>query len=72
MDAVTLAELLNSRSVAEALKAYNRKRVLRTQLLRLGSSGMTRLALAERAQPVRDRLLRLATQQRPAGAVGRS
>jgi 2-polyprenyl-6-methoxyphenol hydroxylase-like FAD-dependent oxidoreductase len=72
VDAVTLAELLNSQSALEALRAYSRQRVMRTQLLRLASSGMTRLALAERAQPVRDRLLGLATRQNPAGAVGRS
>jgi 2-polyprenyl-6-methoxyphenol hydroxylase-like FAD-dependent oxidoreductase len=72
VDAVTLAELLNSQSAPEALRAYSRERVMRTQLLRLASSGMTRLALAERAQPVRDRLLGFATRQSPAGAVGRS
>jgi 2-polyprenyl-6-methoxyphenol hydroxylase-like FAD-dependent oxidoreductase len=72
VDAVTLAELLNSESAPEALKAYSKQRIVRTQLLRLASSAMTRLALAERAQPLRDRLLRMATQRSPAGAVGRS
>lgn len=72
VDAVTLAELLNSRPVGEALREYNRQRLLRTRLLRVASSAMTRLALAERAQPLRDRLLRLAAQRSPAGAVGRS
>jgi 2-polyprenyl-6-methoxyphenol hydroxylase-like FAD-dependent oxidoreductase len=72
VDAVTLAELLNTQSVPEALKAYNRQRVARTQLLRLASAGMTRLALADRGQPLRDRLLRLATRKSPAAAVGRS
>jgi 2-polyprenyl-6-methoxyphenol hydroxylase-like FAD-dependent oxidoreductase len=72
VDAVTLAELLNTQSVPEALKAYNSQRVARTQLLRLASSGMTRLALADRGQPLRDRLLRLATRKSPAAAVGRS
>jgi 2-polyprenyl-6-methoxyphenol hydroxylase-like FAD-dependent oxidoreductase len=72
VDAVTLAELLNTQSVPEALKAYNTQRVARTQLLRLASSGMTRLALADRGQPLRDRLLGLATRKGPAAAVGRS
>lgn len=72
VDAVTLAELLNSESAPEALKAYNKQRIVRTQLLRLASSAMTRLALAERSQPLRDRLLRIATRRSPAGAVGRS
>lgn len=72
VDAVTLAELLNTQPVPEALKAYNKQRVARTQLLRLASSGMTRLALADRGQPLRDRLLRIAIRKSPAGAVGRS
>ena len=72
VDAVTLTELLNTQSVSEALKAYNKQRVARTQLLRLASSGMTRLALAGRGQPLRDRLLRLATRKSPAAAVVRS
>lgn len=62
VDAVTLAELLNSQPAAEALRAYNRQRVLRTQLLRVASSAMAGLALAERAQPLRDRLLGLAAR----------
>lgn len=72
VDAASLAQLLNSRPVPAALRAYNRQRVVRTQLLRLASAGMTRLALAERAQPLRDRLLRVATRQSRAAAVGRS
>jgi 2-polyprenyl-6-methoxyphenol hydroxylase-like FAD-dependent oxidoreductase len=56
-DAVTLADLLNSRPIPAALRAYNRARVLRTQALRLGSSALMRAALAERAQPTRDRLV---------------
>ena len=60
VDAVTLAELLNTGPVEEALKAYNRQRALRTQLLRLASSAMAGIALAEGGQPLRDRLLRLA------------
>ena len=56
-DAVTLADLLNNRSVGEALAAYDRGRVARTQALRIASSAVMRVALAERAQPLRDRLL---------------
>jgi 2-polyprenyl-6-methoxyphenol hydroxylase-like FAD-dependent oxidoreductase len=63
VDAATLAQLLNSRPVPAALAAYNRRRVVRTQLLRLASAGMTRFALAERAQPLRDRLLRAAARK---------
>jgi len=64
VDAVTLAELLNAHPVEEALKAYNRKRALKTQLLRLASSAMAGVALAERSQPLRDGLLRLASRSR--------
>lgn len=60
IDAVILAELLNSRPVPEALKVYNRRRVLRSQALRVASSAMTRLVLTESAQPLRDRILNLA------------
>lgn len=62
VDAAALAELLNAQPVAEALRAYNRQRILRTQLLRVASSAMAGLALAERAQPLRDRLLTLAAR----------
>ncbi len=62
VDAVALAEVLNARPLDEALREYNRQRLLRTRLLRVASSAMTRLALAERAQPLRDRLLRLAAR----------
>jgi 2-polyprenyl-6-methoxyphenol hydroxylase-like FAD-dependent oxidoreductase len=68
IDAVTLADLLNSRPLPDALQAYSRRRTLRTQVLRVASSAMTRLALADRAQPLRDGLLRLAgSRQRDAG-----
>jgi 2-polyprenyl-6-methoxyphenol hydroxylase-like FAD-dependent oxidoreductase len=60
IDAVTLAALLNSGPVPEALRAYNRRRLLRSQGLRVASSAMARLALAETAQPLRDGVLRLA------------
>ena len=62
VDAVTLAELLNRRPLDEALAAYDRSRHLRTQAVRAASSAVMRLALAERAQPVRDALLGLAGQ----------
>ena len=68
IDAVTLADLLNSSPLPEALRAYNRRRLLRSQALRVASSAMARLALAERAQPLRDGLLRLAGR---AGRAGR-
>lgn len=60
IDAVTLADLLNSRPPGDALHTYSRRRWLRTQALRAASSAMTSLALADRAQPLRDGLLRLA------------
>ncbi len=56
-DAVTLADLLNTLPVDEALAAYDRRRVARTQALRVASSAVMRVALARRAQPLRDRLL---------------
>ncbi|MET4097227.1 FAD-dependent monooxygenase [Arthrobacter sp. UYCu712] len=68
IDAVTLADLLNSRPLPEALRAYNRRRMLRSQALRVASSAMARLALAETAQPLRDGLLRLAGRAGRAGA----
>jgi 2-polyprenyl-6-methoxyphenol hydroxylase-like FAD-dependent oxidoreductase len=57
VDAITLADLLNTRPTSAALRDYDRARVLRTQALRLGSSALMRLALAERAQPARDRVI---------------
>ncbi|HSN38030.1 MAG TPA: FAD-dependent monooxygenase [Arthrobacter sp.] len=71
IDAVTLAELLNSRPLPEALQAYNRRRLLRSQGLRVASSVMARLALTEGAQPLRDRLLRLAGSGSGAAGVER-
>lgn len=64
VDAVTLADLLNARPVPAALQAYSRRRVLRSQALRLASAVMARLALAEGAQPLRDGVLRLAGRAR--------
>lgn len=60
VDAVTLADLLNTRPLRDALHAYTSHRLLRTQALRAASSAMTRLALADRAQPLRDKLLKVA------------
>lgn len=60
VDSVTLAGLLNSRPLPEALAAYNKRRVLRSQALRVASSAMTRLVLDESAQPFRDRILSVA------------
>jgi 2-polyprenyl-6-methoxyphenol hydroxylase-like FAD-dependent oxidoreductase len=60
IDAVTLGELLNSRPLPEALKTYNRRRVLRSQALRVASSAMATLVLAESSQPLRDKILSLA------------
>ncbi|MDD7836885.1 FAD-dependent monooxygenase [Paenarthrobacter sp. AB444] len=58
IDAVTLGALLNELPKKEALRAYNRKRVLRTQQLRLASSLMGNVALAQGMQPWRDGLLK--------------
>jgi 2-polyprenyl-6-methoxyphenol hydroxylase-like FAD-dependent oxidoreductase len=60
VDSVTLAELLNSRPFPQALTAYNKRRLVRSQALRVASSAMTRVALTESAQPFRDRCLGLA------------
>ena len=64
IDAVTLANRLNSDPVDDALRAYGRQRLLRTQALRLGSAAMMRLALAERLQPQRDLVLRTVSGRR--------
>ncbi|MDV8149812.1 FAD-dependent monooxygenase [Arthrobacter sp. B10-11] len=69
VDATTLAELLNTLPVKEALASYNRRRRLRTQALALASSAMMRVALADRAQPLRDRLLGLARRRNQRAAV---
>ncbi|WP_192811969.1 FAD-dependent monooxygenase [Arthrobacter sp. M2012083] len=58
IDAVTLGKLLNEQPMDKALATYTRKRVMRTQLLRLASSAMGRVALAQGAQPWRDALLK--------------
>ncbi|WP_026548175.1 FAD-dependent monooxygenase [Paenarthrobacter nicotinovorans] len=58
IDAVTLAGLLNEKPLDAALAAYGRKRVPRTQQLRLASSLMGNIALAQGMQPWRDALLK--------------
>ncbi|MGO4435916.1 FAD-dependent monooxygenase, partial [Paenarthrobacter sp. RAF9] len=60
IDAVTLGGLLNDLPIEEALAKYERKRVLRTQQMRLASSLMGRISLAQRWQPARDGLLKQA------------
>jgi 2-polyprenyl-6-methoxyphenol hydroxylase-like FAD-dependent oxidoreductase len=68
IDAVTLADGLNSLDLDKALRTYGKRRFMRTQALRLGSEGMMRLALAERLQPVRDQLLGMAGGRRRSSA----
>lgn len=70
VDAVTLAELLNTLLPAKALAAYNRKRRIPTQAMSLSSSVLMRVALAEGAQPFRDRVLNLARRRNRRAAVG--
>lgn len=60
IDAMTLGSLLNEQPMDKALAAYNKKRVMRTQLLRLASSTMGSVALARGAQPLRDALFKQA------------
>jgi 2-polyprenyl-6-methoxyphenol hydroxylase-like FAD-dependent oxidoreductase len=58
IDAVTLARLLATLPDQEALAAYDRQRRARTRRLAVTSARIGRLALAERAQPLRDLVLR--------------
>lgn len=67
VDAVTLARLLNARPAREAFAAYSRRRLPRSQALRAASAAVTRLALAEGGQPLRDWLLAAAAKSRRAG-----
>lgn len=69
VDAVTLADLLNTLPEDQALRAYDRQRRLRTRALSLASSALGRVALAEGAQPLRDRLLGLARRRQARAAV---
>ncbi|VXA96983.1 2-polyprenyl-6-methoxyphenol hydroxylase [Arthrobacter sp. 9AX] len=71
VDALTLADLLNTLPEDQALRAYDRQRRLRTRTLSLASSALGRVALAEGAQPFRDRLLNLARRRNAPAAVGR-
>ncbi|MCU1531560.1 MAG: FAD-binding monooxygenase [Arthrobacter sp.] len=68
IDAVTLADLLNTRPPREARETYSKRRLLRSQALRVASSAMTRLALAEASQPLRDALLQFAGRSKRAAA----
>jgi 2-polyprenyl-6-methoxyphenol hydroxylase-like FAD-dependent oxidoreductase len=70
VDAVTLADLLNRRPREEALQAYDRQRRLRTRALSVASAALLRVALADNAQPLRDRLLNLARRRNGRAAVG--
>jgi len=56
----------------EALRAYDRRRVLRTGALSLASSALVRVALADGAQPLRDGLLSLARRRNQRSAAGSS
>lgn len=69
VDAVTLAELLNTLPEREALRSYDRTRRLRSQAVSSASAILNRIAMAERAQPFRDRLLNLARRRDPRAAV---
>ncbi|QSZ49069.1 FAD-dependent monooxygenase [Arthrobacter sp. D5-1] len=74
IDAVTLGKLLNEMPRDAALATYGRKRILRTQQLRLASSMMGSIALAQGMQPWRDALLKQAGKRvaRPRGKAGTS
>ena len=71
VDAVTLADLLNTVPEAQALHAYDRQRRLRTRALSVASTALGRVALAEGAQPFRDRVLSLARRRTERAAVAR-
>lgn len=74
VDARVLGEALNTRSVPEALRHYNRQRLVPTQLSRAGSSAMAATAMTRRWAAPRDALLRVAgtglaaLHRRPVGA----
>ena len=72
VDAVTLAELLNTLPEDRALRAYDRARRLRSQAVAGASAVLNRVAMAERAQPFRDRLLNLARHRNRTAAVAGS
>lgn len=68
-DAAVLAELLNTLPREEALRGYDRRRRPRTIGLSVASSAMARVALADAAQPFRDRLLTLVRPPKARSAV---
>lgn len=70
VDAVTLADLLNTLPRDQALHAYDRQRRFRTRALSVASSALGRVALAEGAQPFRDHLLNLVRRRNARAAVG--
>ena len=70
VDAVTLADLLNTLPENQALRAFDIRRRLRTRAVSLASSALGRVALADRGQPLRDRLLNLARRRNKRAAVG--
>ncbi|UUL76888.1 FAD-dependent monooxygenase [Pseudarthrobacter sp. Fe7] len=70
VDAVTLADLLNTLPQQQALRAFDRRRRLPTLAVSVASSALGRVALADRAQPLRDRLLNLARRRNDRAAVG--
>src|SRR3712207_3225565 len=70
VDAVTLADLLNTRPEGQALRALDRQRRLRTRALSLTSSALSGMALAEGAQPLRARVLNVARRRNARAAVG--
>ncbi|WAJ32740.1 FAD-dependent monooxygenase [Arthrobacter sp. FX8] len=72
VDAVTLADLLNTLPEDQALRAYDRQRRFRTRAVSLASSALGRVALTERGQPLRDGLLNLARRRNKRAAVGSS
>jgi 2-polyprenyl-6-methoxyphenol hydroxylase-like FAD-dependent oxidoreductase len=57
LDAITLGRLLGELPTAAALSIYDRERVWPSQRLRVASGALMRVALAERMQPARDRLI---------------
>lgn len=61
VDAVTLARHLNALPPTAALAAYDRERVRSTRRLQAASALLMRAALAERTQPMRDRVIGIAT-----------
>lgn len=59
VDAVVLAEEMNRRDLADALRAYERRRLVATQAARVASARVAALATARRGAAVRDTMLRV-------------